>query len=310
MAISVFVDGSEGTTGLQIRELLQRRGDVSIIPIEPALRRDRSERKRLMNMADTVILCLPDDASREAVSLINNPDTCVIDTSSAFRTDASWEYGLPELENGQRNSIRNSKRISNPGCHALAFILIVRPLMNARLLPADYPVSATSFTGYSGGGSKMIASYEASGAGLPLTPQPYALDLDHKHLPEMVCYSGLHMPPVFIPAIGSFYRGLSVWIPLRVDGVTPDKLFSVYRQYYDKEPFIRVHVPDEHGVKPDYFFDVEGSNDTNRVDLMILGNEARQCIVARIDNLWKGAAGSAVQNMNIHMGIDETCGLV
>lgn len=309
MTVKIFIDGNEGTTGLQLSMLLDQRNDISVISIDPALRKEPAERQYRMNSADVVFLCLPDDASKDAVNLISNLDTCVIDTSTAFRVHTDWVYGLPELENEQRSRIQNSKRISNPGCHATAFILSVRPLVDAGLLPKNYPISAFAFTGYSGGGKTMIDSYEALGANPPPTPQPYALNLEHKHLPEIVLYAGLTTKPVFIPSIGSFYQGLSVWIPIRVEGVSPQSIYEAYQDRYKTERFIRVHEPNSHDLKPDYFFDVEGSNYTNRVDIFIMGNSVRQCIVARIDNLGKGAAGSAIQNLNIHVGAPENYGL-
>ena len=226
----VFVDGQEGTTGLQIDEYLRRRSDVTVLRIDPALRKDPAERARLLNAADVAFLCLPDAAARESVALVDNPATCVIDTSTAHRVDPAWTYGLPELDAEQRQRIRDSKRIANPGCHATAFILAVRPLMDAGLLPAEHPLSATSHTGYSGGGKKMIAQYRAALAALGmsddgrgasvteggataevevsaeearklLAPRPYALGLTHKHLPEMMRYARLAQAPVFLPVV-------------------------------------------------------------------------------------------------------------
>lgn len=309
MKIKVFIDGNTGTTGLRLSTLLSRRNDISIIPIDPTWQKDSSERINRMNSADVVFLCLPDNASKEAAGMISNPNTCVIDTSSAFRVHEEWVYGLPELDDDQRNRIRKSKRISNPGGHASAFILSVRPLIDAGLLANNHPISAFAFTGYSEGGKMIIDSYEAAGAPPPPTPQPYALNLNHKHLSEMVYYTGLSINPVFIPFIGSFYRGLSLWTPLTIEGVTPEIIYEKYEERYNNESFINIHKPHPHDIESDYFFDVEGNNNSNRIDLYIFGNDDRQCIVARLDNLGKGAAGSAIQNLNIHMGISETLGL-
>ncbi|KAF0806739.1 N-acetyl-gamma-glutamyl-phosphate reductase [Alcanivorax xiamenensis] len=313
MAFKVYVDGQEGTTGLRLFEYLEGRPDIELLRIDSALRKDADERARLLNAADVAFLCLPDAASREAAAMVNNPDTCLIDASTAFRVADDWVYGLPELEAGQRDRIRASKRIANVGCHASAFILAVRPLVDAGLLPADYPLSATSLTGYSGGGKGMIADYEADTEGRLRAPRAYALGLEHKHLPEMQRYTGLAFPPVFVPTVGPFLKGLAVTVPLQMSHLKPGtdvgELYETFRKRYANEPFIRVHMPDDPASLNGGFFDVQGSNDTNRVDLFLFGNGERQCVIARLDNLGKGAAGAAVQNMNVHLGIDEATGL-
>jgi N-acetyl-gamma-glutamyl-phosphate reductase len=213
MTFKIYVDGQEGTTGLRIHEVLASRSDVEVLRIDADKRKDSAERARLLNAADVAFLCLPDAASREAVSLLSNPATCVIDASTAHRTVPGWTFGMPELAPGQREAIRASKRIANPGCHASAFILLLRPLVDAGLVPADAAVSATSLTGYSGGGKKMIEQYEAGGDPALQAP-PYALGLAHKHLPEMKAHTGLARPPVFLPVVGPFYKGLAVSVPL------------------------------------------------------------------------------------------------
>lgn len=331
---TVFVDGQEGTTGLQIDEYLRRRPDITVLKIDPALRKDPTERARLLNQADVAFLCLPDAAARESVALVTNPATCVIDTSTAHRTDAAWAYGLPELLPAQRQHIAASKRIANPGCHATAFILAVRPLVDAGLLPAGYPLSATSLTGYSGGGKKMIEQYQGalsqalmveqagqsgrraeaiSQAALALlSPRPYALAMQHKHLPEMQHYGALAQAPLFSPVVGPYFKGLAVSIPLEVARLTPgasrQAVHAALASRYADETFVRV-APLDAEIEGG-FFDVQGSNGSNRVDLFVLGNE-RQCqVVARLDNLGKGASGAAVQSMNIHLGVDEGLGLV
>ncbi|AFT71394.1 N-acetyl-gamma-glutamyl-phosphate reductase [Alloalcanivorax dieselolei B5] len=313
MAFKVYVDGQEGTTGLRLFEYLEGRADIELLRIDSALRKDPDERARLLNAADVAFLCLPDAASREAAAMVDNPDTCLIDASTAFRVADDWVYGLPELEAGQRERIRASKRIANVGCHASAFILAVRPLVDAGLLPADYPVSATSLTGYSGGGKSMIADYQADTEGRLQAPRAYALGLEHKHLPEMQRYTGLTRAPIFVPTVGPFLKGLAVTVPLQMSHLKPGTdvgaLYEALRQRYAGEPFIRVHAPDDPAGLDGGFFDVQGSNDTNRVDLFLFGNGERQCVIARLDNLGKGAAGAAVQNMNVHLGIDETTGL-
>ncbi|ARS51877.1 N-acetyl-gamma-glutamyl-phosphate reductase [Kushneria konosiri] len=313
MTSRVFVDGQEGTTGLRIFDYLQARDDIELLRIDSERRKDRDERARLINQADVVFLCLPDEASREAASLVDNPDTCLIDASTAFRTDPTWTYGLPELTPGQRTRIRESKRIANVGCHASAFIMLVRPLIDAGLLPPDYPYSAFSLTGYSGGGKRMIADYEAATDGSLDAPRPYALTLAHKHLPEMRIHGGLDRDPVFTPIVGHFLKGLSVNIPLQrshlPEGTSAEAITRAWQAHYEGAPFVNVMSAQDSEVLDGGFFDVTACNDTNRVDLCVFGNEERMALVARLDNLGKGAAGAAVQNMNIHLGLEETTGL-
>src|SRR6478735_9187729 len=216
MATRVFVDGQEGTTGLRIHEYLARRGDVEILRAAPELRKEAAERARLLNAADVAFLCLPDAAAREAVALVSNPKTCLIDASTAHRTASDWVFGLPELAPDQRARIRASKRISNPGCHSTGFILLARPLVDAGLVSTTALLSATSITGYSGGGKKMIEQYEAGGDPRLDSPRPYGLKLNHKHLPEMAMHSRLESAPVFMPIVGRFLKGLSVAVPLHL----------------------------------------------------------------------------------------------
>lgn len=313
MAFKVYVDGQEGTTGLRLFDYLEGRDDIELLRIDSALRKDPAERARLLNAADVAFLCLPDAASREAAAMVDNPDTCLIDASTAFRVADDWVYGLPELTPRQREAIRASKRIANVGCHASAFILAVRPLVDAGILPADYPLSATSLTGYSGGGKTLIADYDADTEGRLAAPRAYALGLTHKHLPEMQRYANLDMAPVFVPTVGPFLKGLAVTVPLHLSHLKPGTdartLYETLRDRYAGETFVHVHAPDDPANLDNGFFDVQGSNGTNNVDLFVFGNEQRQCVVARLDNLGKGAAGAAVQNMNVHLGIDETTGL-
>ncbi|MGE8502453.1 MAG: N-acetyl-gamma-glutamyl-phosphate reductase [Pseudomonas sp.] len=313
MSFKVFVDGQEGTTGLRLLDYLTGRPDIELLRIDEAKRKDSAERARFLNAADVAFLCLPDAASREAVSLVTNPNTCIIDASTAFRTDTSWTFGLPELAAGQREAIRNSKRIANPGCHATAFILLVRPLVDAGLLPKDYPLSAFSLTGYSGGGKSMIAQYEAGGAARLKSPRPYAMSQAHKHLPEMRVQTGIAAAPVFSPIVGDFLKGLSVTVPLHMDrlapGATVEKLHEALVRHYEGERFIRVMPLDVESNLDEGFLDVQACNDTNRADLFVFGNAERVTLVARLDNLGKGAAGAAVQSMNVHIGAAENTGL-
>ena len=314
MTYPVFVDGQEGTTGLQINEYLSRRNDVEILRIDPERRKDPAERTRLLNAADVAFLCLPDAAAREAVALVNNPRTCIIDASTAHRTESGWAYGLPELDPAQRDRIRASKRIANPGCHATAFVMLVRPLVDAGLLPADYPLSAFSITGYSGGGKKMIEQYRAGGDARLDAPRQYGLGMSHKHLPEMRAHGRLAAEPLFAPLVANFYKGLAVSIGLHPGllrgGATMQSVQQALAAHYADEPFVRVRPVADPEVMQSGYFDVQACNDTNRVDLFVVGRDAQIMLISRLDNLGKGASGAAVQSMNVHLGIDESLGLV
>lgn len=313
MKHAVFVDGQEGTTGLRIHEYLAGRADIDVLRIDPDKRKDAAERARLLNAADVAFLCLPDAAAVEAAALITNPNTCLIDASTAHRTVPGWAFGLPELAAGQREQLRAAKRIANPGCHASAFILLMRPLVDAGLVPAALPVSATSLTGYSGGGKKMIEQYQAGGDVKLESPRPYALGLAHKHIPEMMAHTGLTTKPVFVPVVGNFYKGLSVTIPLHraqlSAGATAERLHAAFAEHYAGEPFVRVMPLNDPSTMEGGFFDVQGCNDTNRVDLFVFANGDQVLLMARLDNLGKGASGAAVQSMNVHLGLDEGLGL-
>jgi N-acetyl-gamma-glutamyl-phosphate reductase len=246
------------------------------------------------------------------VTLVDNPDTCIIDASTAHRVHPAWTFGLPELAPDQRAKIRASKRIANPGCHASAFILALRPLVASGLVAVDTQMAANSITGYSGGGKSMIAHYE-SPARID-TPRPYALALTHKHLPEMQAYTGLTAAPIFQPIVGPFYKGLAVSVFLHPRQFTrkagPAGVRKLLADYYAGEPFIRVAPLDLEANTEGGFFDVQGSNDSNRVDLFVFGNDERMLVVGRLDNLGKGASGAAVQAMNVHLGVAESLGLV
>jgi len=314
MTYAVFVDGQEGTTGLRIHEYLAARQDVEVLRIDADKRKDPAERARLLNAADVAFLCLPDAASREAAAMISNPKTCLIDASTAHRTVPGWAFGLPELCKGQRDAIRVAKRIANPGCHASAFILALRPLVDAGLLAPEALVSATSITGYSGGGKGMIGEYEAGGNTKLLSPRPYAMGLAHKHLPEMMAHTGLKSAPVFMPIVGNFYKGLAVTVPLHLSqlraGTQAEHVQQALAAHYEGERFIRVMPLRDADTLAGGFFDVQGCNDTNRVDLFVFGSETQILVMARLDNLGKGASGAAVQAMNVHLGLEESLGLV
>ena len=313
MTYAVFVDGQEGTTGLRIHEYLAARSDIEVLRIDADKRKDPAERARLLNAADVAFLCLPDAASREAAAMINNPRTCLIDASTAHRISPGWAFGLPELAPDQRDKIRASKRIANPGCHASAFILALRPLLDTGLLSPDALLSATSITGYSGGGKSMISEYESTSERKLTSPRPYALGLNHKHLPEMARHTGLQQPPVFMPIVGPFYKGLAVSVPLHLSqiraGAGVQDLHSALASYYEGERFIRVMPLRDAATLESGFFDVQACNDSNRVDLFLFGSETQALLIARLDNLGKGASGAAVQSMNVHLGIDEGLGL-
>lgn len=316
MTYKVFVDGQEGTTGLQINEYLAQRADIELLKIDADKRKDLAERKRLINASDVTFLCLPDDAAKESVTLVDNPNTCIIDASTAHRVNPDWVFGLPELCAEQRAKIRASKRIANPGCHATGFILALRPLVAAGLLPAATQIAANSITGYSGGGKSMIADYQAASASTTQlkAPRPYALALAHKHLPEMQAYTGLTVAPIFQPIVGPFYKGLAVTVYLQPQqftrAATPEDVQKIIAEYYAGEPFINVLPVDLAATTEGGFYNVEANNDTNRVDIAVFGNAERMLVMARLDNLGKGASGAAVQAMNVHLGVEESVGLL
>ena len=313
MTTPVFVDGQEGTTGLRIHELLARRPDIEVLRIDPAKRKDSAERARLLNAARVAFLCLPDAAAREAAALVTSATTCLIDASTAHRTLPGWVYGLPELAADQRRLLRETRRIANPGCHASAFILLLRPLVDAGLVAPHLALSATSITGYSGGGKKMIEQYQAGGDATLDAPRPYGLSLAHKHIPEMMVHGRLSKRPVFMPIVANFYRGLSVSVPLHysdlVAGADAAALHRALAQRYAGERFIRVMpLPDPDTLEMGHV-DILACNDTNRCDLFVFAGDRQVLLFARLDNLGKGASGAAVQSMNVHLGLDEALGL-
>jgi N-acetyl-gamma-glutamyl-phosphate reductase len=314
MKKTVFVDGQHGTTGLKIRERLSGRNDIEIMEIDEAQRKDPGARARLLNQADIVFLCLPDDAARESVSLIKNNSTCIIDGSTAHRVAEGWVYGLPELKKEQRALIKQSKRITVPGCHATGFILMLHPLIAEGIIAADYPVTTNAVAGYSGGGKSMIADYETKGAPDYIkNPRPYALGLIHKHVPEMTKYSGLAQTVLFAPTVVNVYNGEIISIPLITKSLKKKpgakEIQKVLADYYAGEQFIKVMpYPADSHLKNGFLTFID-CNRTNNLEIFVFGNDDRVLISARYDNLGKGASGAAIQNMNIVLGLPENTGL-
>ena len=313
---NVFIDGQAGTTGLRIRERLAARGDVTLMEIPESSRKDPEVRRRYLNEADVVILCLPDDAAREAMRLITGHHVRVLDASTAHRVADGWVYGLPELDRRQREKIREAARVGNPGCYPTGFVLLVRPLVDAGIVPRGAHLSCHAVSGYSGGGRRLIERYEARGAGRPESPcpvRPYALGLDHKHLPEMSRYSGVGRTPVFSPMVGHFARGMLTMVPLHTDtlgeGATAETVHACLEARYRDEPCVEVFPPGDEDALDAGFLDPLSANGTDRIDLFVYGDGARLLLLARLDNLGKGASGAAVQNLNVMIGADELAGL-
>jgi len=312
---NIFIDGAAGTTGLEIRERLAGRSELSLITLSDADRKDPAARKQALNAADVVILCLPDEAAREAVSLIDNPATRVIDASTAHRVAEGWVYGFAELEPDGYQRIAAAKRVSNPGCWPTGFLAIMRPLVRAGLVPADFPISVGGVTGYSGGGKSMIAEFEdkASTGYVETVSRLYGLNLSHKHLPEMQKLSGLSHPPLFEPSVGRFYRGMLVEVPLQLWAL-PAKpaardIHAALVKAYPERPLVKVaSLEDAAAAKT---LDAEILAGSNSLTLYVFANDktAQARVVAAFDNLGKGAGGAAVQNLNIMLGLPETTGL-
>ncbi len=303
----VFIDGSAGTTGLRIYDRLSARDDISLIILPDEVRKDTAARKDAINSADIVFLCLPDDAARESVTLLENKNTVIIDTSTAHRTESNWTYGFPEL-NGMREKIKNSKLIANPGCHASGFIALIKPLIDANVLNKDAALSCFSLTGYSGGGKKMIADYESDEKDLLLfAPRQYGLTQQHKHLKEMKAITGIEVLPAFCPIVGDFYSGMEVSIPLFKKNLTTDidGIKAIYKECYNSKIVHFDESPDEGG-----FMSALALSGRDDMEISVAGNCDRILLTARYDNLGKGASGSAIQNMNIVLGVDETTGLI
>ncbi len=305
----IFIDGSAGTTGLRIAERLENRKDIEIIRLTEENRKDLAARKKALNEADIAFLCLPDAAAVEAVSLIDNPKTVVIDASTAHRTNPDWAYGFPELSSEHEERIKNSKRIANPGCHASGFIALIYPLVEKGIIDKNILLSCTSLTGYSGGGKKMIADYESMERDPLLeAPRQYGLTQSHKHLPEMKAVAGIDNDPVFLPIVGAFYSGMEVTVPLFAsqlkDGFTVEDIKNVYKEKYTGEIVKYVESFDENGFCSANKLEMKDS-----MEISVAGNNDRILLIARYDNLGKGASGAAVECMNIVLGADKTEGL-
>ena len=300
----VFIDGSAGTTGLRIVQRLSGRKDLTLLTLSEALRKDPGARRGMMNQADVVFLCLPDKAAMEAVPLVENPATAVIDTSTAHRTAEGWAYGFPELSEAHRSAVRRGKRIANTGCHASGFIASVYPLVSHGVVPKDFPLTAYSLTGYSGGGKSLIAEYEDPNRDpRHESHRIYGTSLTHKHLPEMQKVCGLTRPPVFSPVLGDFYAGMATTVLL--PGFDAAKVWECLQDHYSGERLVTVAPLG--GDEAVIYADTLAGKDTMR--LLVSGHEDQTMVTALFDNLGKGASGAAIQNMNILLGLDETTGL-
>ncbi len=315
MSAKIFIDGEAGTTGLQILDRLKDRTDLELLRLEDCERKDQSRRKEMLNAADLVILCLPDDAARDAVALIENDRTAVIDASTAHRVAADWVYGMPEYDPAQRDIIANAKRVTNPGCYANASIAILHPLVKNGVLPAEWPVTINAVSGYSGGGKALISAFEdeRSSSYTHEAFRVYGLGLEHKHVPEIQLRSGLSLRPLFVPSVARFRQGMIVQVPLQLSAIPGSPsitdIYDVLRAHYSAGAFITVCMLETTvnmtGIEPEFL------NNTNELRLHVFGNDQhKQAVVMGVlDNLGKGASGQAVQNMNLMLGLPEKSGL-
>lgn len=310
MTHRVFIDGQAGTTGLELATRLSGHAGIEVLAIDERFRKDAARRRELFEEADVVALCLPDDAARDAVALA--PHARFLDASTAHRTSQGWTYGLPELAPGQREAICTSARVSNPGCYPTGFVLSVRPLVEAGVIGPDLPLRLHAVSGYSGGGNRMIAQYQVCDRP-ELRSRAYGLGLVHKHVPEMQTYAKTDLAPLFAPSVGHYYRGMLVQVALfasELEGnAGPADVWHTLADRYRDEPFIHVHGLRPEAVLDDGFLSPTARNGTNHLDLMVFGNDEQLLIVSRYDNLGKGAAGAAVQNLNLMLGLTETTGL-
>jgi N-acetyl-gamma-glutamyl-phosphate reductase len=316
MAHRVFIDGHAGTTGLRIREWLAAREDLEVINLPEAQRKDDAARRSEIAACDVAVLCLPDDAARDAAGWAADSAAKVLDASTAHRVSQAWTYGLPELAPGQRQAIAEAKYVSNPGCYPSGVVLLLRPLIEAGLLPASTPIAVHAVSGYSGGGRQLIEHWESPASELLSLPYeaPYSLDRVHKHVPEMRHYSGLEFEPIFVPAVGPFRCGMRIQVPMHVEqlnaAASGKDLWEVLAERYRDEPFVNVEPIREPLPKDERAFEPRACNDTNRMDLHVLPHPGGHVLLmAVLDNLGKGAAGVAIQNLNLMLGLDETTGL-
>ena len=310
----IFIDGSEGTTGLRIHERFAGRDDIELMAIDPQKRKDAGERARMINESDITFLCLPDAAAIESVSLVENEKVRIIDTSTAHRTQEGWAYGFPELSESHRRNIAEGKRVAVPGCHATGFISLVYPLISAGLLPADYPIAAFSLTGYSGGGKKMIAEYEGDGRAKELSsPREYALSQKHKHLKEMKAVAGLAKEPLFSPIVADYYSGMVVSVPLYTEYLkgTPgvEQVRDFFEKYYAGSRFIRVMPEGTEDQQQGSMLAGNACSGWDGLRIFVTGNDERLVLSSQFDNLGKGASGAAVQCLNLMLGCPEDKGL-
>jgi len=313
MKHKIFVDGSEGTTGLKIFDRFKERDDIEILKIDSEKRKDINERRRLINESDVTFLCLPDEAARESVDMVKNGSVIIIDASTAHRTHAEWAYGLPELSYGHRKAIATGKRITVPGCHATGFISLIFPLIKNGIIADDYPLTIGSVSGYSGAGKSMISEYEKEGRKSDYdAPRLYALTQKHKHLPEMTKECGLSREPLFTPVIADYFQGMIVSVPIFTDRMVKryklNELVDMYQEFYADAKLIKVHPLDNEAVASN-FLCCNGMAGRDVLNIYLAGNDERFVLYAQFDNLGKGASGAAVQCMNIALGYDETLGL-
>lgn len=313
MKKKVFIDGSEGTTGLRIFERFEQREDIELLKIPSELRKDPQEIRKYINASDITFLCLPDAAAREAVTYVENEDVVLIDTSTAHRTEEGWAYGYPELSAAHRKAIREGRRIAVPGCHATGFITLVYPLIAGGLMPVDYPVSSFSLTGYSGGGKKMIAEYEGQEREKELaSPRQYGLSQMHKHLKEMQAVTGLARAPLFSPIVADYYSGMLVSVPLYTELMngrpTPEDVHRLFADHFAGEPFVQV-MPLGAEAESRGFLGSNNCSGWDGIQIFVTGNEDRILVSSRFDNLGKGASGAAIQCLNLVLGCEETRGL-
>ena len=315
MAVNVFIDGKEGTTGLKIFERFADRSDINIMQIDEDKRKDPAEKAKIINASDYTFLCLPDAAAVESVQLCTNPKTRIIDASTAHRTNPEWAYGFPELDASFREKIAGSNRVAVPGCYASGFVSLGYPLVKSGIMPADYPVVIHAVSGYSGAGKKAIAQYEADGRNPELdSPRLYALTQTHKHLPEMKKIAGLEYEPVFNPYVCDYFQGMTVTVGLHArllaKKVTAHNVWEMFAAHYDGCRFVKVAGFMGEGVLEEPFIPANTLAGTNMMQIFVYGNDDRIMLTSRLDNLGKGASGAAVQCLNIMLGIDEATGLV